>query len=152
MADFESEFFIDYSSLDDFQRQLINRKNSKSMVVSGSAGSGKSLIALHKAKQIASQGDRLTASTPTPVGNWQLVFPRVNQYKIVSSGIQDGVYNTEVKLRRLVPIEGEDLGEISNVLDNTGHNINSKVVIFDKGASGTKMKIYNKETGQFETV
>jgi hypothetical protein len=52
----------------------------------------------------------------------------------------------------LVPIEGEDLGEISNVLDNTGHNINSKVVIFDKGASGTKMKIYNKETGQFETV
>ena len=60
MADFESEFFIDYSSLDDFQRQLINRKNSKSMVVSGSAGSGKSLIALHKAKQIASQGDSYT--------------------------------------------------------------------------------------------
>ena len=53
MADFDSEFFIDYSSLDDFQRQLIDRKNNKSMVVSGSAGSGKSLIALHKAKQIA---------------------------------------------------------------------------------------------------
>lgn len=47
MADFDSEFFIDYSSLDDFQRQLIDRKNNKSMVVSGSAGSGKSLIALH---------------------------------------------------------------------------------------------------------
>lgn len=52
MADFDSEFFIDYSSLDDFQRQLIDRKNNKSMVVSGSAGSGKSLIALHKAKQM----------------------------------------------------------------------------------------------------
>ena len=26
MADFDSEFFIDYSSLDDFQRQLIDRK------------------------------------------------------------------------------------------------------------------------------
>lgn len=36
MADFDSEFFIDYSSLDDFQRQLIDRKNNKSMVVSGS--------------------------------------------------------------------------------------------------------------------
>lgn len=33
MADFDSEFFIDYSSLDDFQRQLIDRKNNKSMVV-----------------------------------------------------------------------------------------------------------------------
>ena len=41
MADFDSEFFIDYSSLDDFQRQLIDRKNNKSMVVSGSAGSDK---------------------------------------------------------------------------------------------------------------
>lgn len=103
-------------------------------------------------KLIARQGDTLTASTPTPVGNWQLVFPRVNQYKIVSSGIQEGVYNTEVKLRRLVPAFGEDLGDISNVLDSSGHNINQKVVIFDQGTSGTKMKIYNKETGQFETV
>ena len=57
MADFDSEFFIDYSSLDDFQRQLIDRKNNKSIVVSGSAGSGKSLIALHKAKQIAALGE-----------------------------------------------------------------------------------------------
>ena len=57
MAELESEFFIDYSSLDDFQRQLIDRKNSKSLVVTGSAGSGKSLIALHKAKQLASTGD-----------------------------------------------------------------------------------------------
>ena len=60
MPDFDSEFFIDYSSLDDFQRQLIDRKNDKSMVVSGSAGSGKSLIALHKAKQIAALGDSYT--------------------------------------------------------------------------------------------
>ena len=60
MADFDSEFFIDYSSLDDFQRQLIDRKNNKSMVVSGSAGSGKSLIALHKAKQIAALGEMYT--------------------------------------------------------------------------------------------
>lgn len=52
-----SDFFIDYSSLDDFQRQLINRNNRKSIVVSGSAGSGKSLIALHKAKQIAALGE-----------------------------------------------------------------------------------------------
>ncbi len=57
MADFDSDFFIDYSSLDDFQRQLIDRKNNKSMVIMGTAGSGKSLIALHKAKQIATLGE-----------------------------------------------------------------------------------------------
>ena len=53
----QDDFYIDYSDLDDFQRQLIDRKNNKSMVVTGSAGSGKSLIALHKAKQIAAAGD-----------------------------------------------------------------------------------------------
>ena len=55
MAD--SEFYIDYSSLDDIQHQLIDRRNNKSMVVTGSAGSGKSLIALHKAKQLAATGE-----------------------------------------------------------------------------------------------
>lgn len=60
MAELESEFFIDYSSLDDFQRQLVDRKNNKSMVIIGSAGSGKSLIALHKAKQLASTGNSYT--------------------------------------------------------------------------------------------
>lgn len=70
MADFDSEFFIDYSSLDDFQRQLIDRKNNKSIVVSGSAGSGKSLIALHKAKQIAALGESYTIIVYTnPCGN-----------------------------------------------------------------------------------
>lgn len=50
------DFYIDYSKLDDFQRQLIDRKNNKSMVVKGTAGSGKSLIALHKAKQLSALG------------------------------------------------------------------------------------------------
>lgn len=51
-----SDFFIDYSHLDDFQRKLIDARIGKDMIVSGSAGSGKSLIALHKAKQIANMG------------------------------------------------------------------------------------------------
>ena len=102
-------------------------------------------------KQLAKPGDD-SSTKPGPVGNWQLVFPRVNQYKIVSSGIQGGVYNTEVKLRRLVPLNGEDLGTVDNVLDSYGHNVNSKVVLFDHGSTGTKMKIYNKETNKFETV
>ena len=102
--------------------------------------------------KLASQGDTLTESTPRPVGNWQLVFPRVNEYKIVSTGIQEGVYNTEVKLRRLVPLFSEDAGDISNVVDVYGNNINQKVVVFDQSESGTKMKVWNKETGQFEIV
>lgn len=53
----EEDFYIDYASLDDFQRQLIDRSTEQNMVVTGTAGSGKSLIALHKAKKIANDGD-----------------------------------------------------------------------------------------------
>ena len=49
----EDEFYIDYAKLDDIQRGFVDRKINKSMVVTGTAGSGKSVIALHKAKQIA---------------------------------------------------------------------------------------------------
>ncbi|MEI8045803.1 MAG: 3'-5' exonuclease [Bacteroidota bacterium] len=48
----KKDFFIKESDLDDYQRDLLYRTLDQSMVVSGCAGSGKSVIALHKAKQI----------------------------------------------------------------------------------------------------
>jgi superfamily I DNA and RNA helicase len=50
------DFFIKEEELDNFQTQLIRRNISHSMVVSGCAGSGKSIIALWKAKQINDLG------------------------------------------------------------------------------------------------
>lgn len=44
------------SELDDFQHQISTMTIDKSMAVIGCAGSGKSIIALHKAKQIAAVG------------------------------------------------------------------------------------------------
>jgi superfamily I DNA/RNA helicase len=46
------QFYIQESELDEFQHSLVLRKITSSMVVSGCAGSGKSIIALHKAKAI----------------------------------------------------------------------------------------------------
>jgi superfamily I DNA/RNA helicase len=50
------DFFIKEEELDNFQTQLIQRNINRSMVVSGCAGSGKSIIALWKAKQINDLG------------------------------------------------------------------------------------------------
>jgi DNA helicase IV len=50
------DFFIKEEELDNFQTQLIQRNINHSMVVSGCAGSGKSIIALWKAKQINDLG------------------------------------------------------------------------------------------------
>lgn len=45
-------FFVKDSELDDFQVQILNKRTDKSFIVKGCAGSGKSILALWKAKQI----------------------------------------------------------------------------------------------------
>lgn len=63
----EDDFYIDYAKLDAGQKTLVDKeidpdrvfidKKNLSMVVTGTAGSGKSLIAIHKAKQVAALTD-----------------------------------------------------------------------------------------------
>lgn len=48
----KQKFFINEDELDDFQIQLLQKRIDQCMVVSGCAGSGKSILALWKAKQI----------------------------------------------------------------------------------------------------
>ena len=48
----KQNFFVNEDELDDFQVQLLQKRLDRSMVVSGCAGSGKSILALWKAKQI----------------------------------------------------------------------------------------------------
>lgn len=50
------DFYIDYASMDDIQRAYIRRRTDRHMVVTGTAGSGKSVIALHKLRQVCEQG------------------------------------------------------------------------------------------------
>lgn len=50
------DFYIDYAEMDDIQRAYINRRTDRHMVVTGTAGSGKSVIALHKLRQVSKQG------------------------------------------------------------------------------------------------
>lgn len=46
------DFYIRESELDDYQVKIISRRTDKSFIVKGCAGSGKSILALWKAKQI----------------------------------------------------------------------------------------------------
>lgn len=46
------DFYVKDSELDDFQVKVINRRTDNSFIVKGCAGSGKSILALWKAKQI----------------------------------------------------------------------------------------------------
>jgi superfamily I DNA/RNA helicase len=48
----KKDFYIKDSELDDFQLRVINRKTDGNLIVKGCAGSGKSVLALWKVKQI----------------------------------------------------------------------------------------------------
>lgn len=50
------DFYIDYANMDDMQRAYIKRPTNKHMVVTGTAGSGKSVIALHKLREVCDKG------------------------------------------------------------------------------------------------
>lgn len=72
-------FFVNEDELDDFQVQLLQKRIDRSMVVSGCAGSGKSILALWKAKQIQDLKDGSTYKF--------IVFTKtLNQY--MSDGIR----------------------------------------------------------------
>lgn len=49
-------FYVKDSELDDYQVKVINKRTDNSYIVKGCAGSGKSILALWKAKQIQEQG------------------------------------------------------------------------------------------------
>ena len=66
---------VEEESLDDDQLDLIDHTINSSMLVSGCAGSGKSVIAMHKAAQIAGMGYSviliaLTKSLTGFMGSW----------------------------------------------------------------------------------
>ena len=81
-------FYINDSELDDYQVKIINRRTDNSFIVKGCAGSGKSILALWKAKQI--QNDKM--------GSWLfIVFTKaLKQY--MSDGItQIGLQSNNVE-------------------------------------------------------
>jgi superfamily I DNA and RNA helicase len=48
-------FYVKEEELDDYQIKIINRRTDSSLIVQGCAGSGKSILALWKAKQIQNE-------------------------------------------------------------------------------------------------
>ena len=50
------DFYVDYADLDDIQRTIIKRRLNKSMVITGTAGSGKTVLAVHKLRQVRAKG------------------------------------------------------------------------------------------------
>lgn len=82
-----------------------------------------------------------------PTGNWQLVFPRVNEYTI--KNITDGRTFTPLKLNM---IRGDHISNADEVLDENGHVINHKTILVSDTGEEVTLKMYNTERGIWEQV
>lgn len=71
-------FYIRESELDDYQRRIINRRTDNSFIVKGCAGSGKSILALWKAKQIHDE----------KLGSYQMIVFTKSLKQYISDGVQ----------------------------------------------------------------
>ncbi len=79
-------FYIKDSELDDYRKQIINKRTDNSFIVSGRVGSGKLVLALWKAKQIQSE-DRGTVQI--------IVFTKALKQYISEGARQIGI-NTDI--------------------------------------------------------
>ena len=82
-----------------------------------------------------------------PMGNWQLVFPRVNEFII--SNVTDGRTFTPLKLQL---IRGDNITNADEVLDENHHVVNHKTIITSDTENGIIIKMYNSEKGQWEQI
>ena len=82
-----------------------------------------------------------------PIGMWQLVFPRVNTFRL--SNISNGLTFDAVKMDI---IRGSNLGKIGNVTNENDDIVNNKTLILDNSSSGNQLKAYNSETNSWDII
>ena len=82
-----------------------------------------------------------------PKGAWELVFPRIQSFKF-KNDVTDSTY-TPIRLN---VIRGTSITDTTEVIDQYGEPINSKVMIIDDTSTTTTLKVYNPDTGMWVTI
>jgi len=93
-------FYVKDSELDDYQVKIINKRTDNSFIVKGCAGSGKSILALWKAKQIQNEGR----------GSYQFIVFTKALMQYMSDGVRQVGINSSMK-----PDIGKDFYSDSSV-------------------------------------
>jgi hypothetical protein len=88
-----------------------------------------------------------THAPAPPMGNWQLIFPRIHEYTI--KNVVDGRTFTPMQLQL---IRGDHLNQVDEVLNEEKHVINHKIIVASDTNDGVILKMYNTELGRWEQI
>ena len=87
------------------------------------------------------------ASNHRLCGNWKLVFPRVQSFKL-----KNDKTNTEWIPVKMQTIKGRSISDIGTVYDSSGSNVNAKSLIINEGTEKIEIKMFNSNTGKWEKI
>lgn len=85
--------------------------------------------------------------TKQPMGSWQLVYPRINSYEF-----KDTTSGVTLKAVKLGTIRTSTSLVKPIITDADGNIVNSKHLLIDESSSTAKLKIYNTNTGNWDTI
>ena len=98
-----------------------------------------------RSAQIGSSIDQL-ASDEELCGNWRLVLPRINSYRLAND-----VTGTQYIPQKLDVIKAS-VSESDDITDPDGNVINAKCLVMDSSNGEVRFKAYNGVTRKWETI
>ncbi len=100
-----------------------------------------------KFRTIVSIGNSFDTKHVLPTGNWKLVFPRLESFKL-----SNGITGTTYKPVKLQMVRGENLPTLGNFTDEKGNIVNAKTLVVNQTSNGLALNVFNDVTGRWENV
>ena len=80
-------------------------------------------------------------------GNWRLVFPRVQSFKL-----KNDKTNTEWIPMKMQTIKGRSISDVGSVTDKYGNDVSIKSIIINEDVNGISLNMFNSNTGKWEKI
>lgn len=97
---------------------------------------------------IINKGETFNNRKIRPVGNWKLVFPRCESFRLTN--VTNGTTYKPTKMQML-RVENQSL--LGDVIDENGNTVNAKTLILNSTTSdGVSLNMYNTQSGSWEKI
>ncbi len=136
----KEKWLIDPSELDEFQREIRELDISESYVITGCAGSGKTILALHRANDIRIS---LLADGGDPTD-----FTLVVRTKVLKGFIKSGIQDLGISLNQVVHYEKWDGDEVDYIVVDEVQDFNEDKINLCQTASRKSMMLYGDSEQQ----
>lgn len=137
----KEKWLIDPSELDEFQREILNIGLDKSCVIKGCAGSGKTVLAIHRVNDIRLQA---LAEDPTATPSFTMVVYTNSLREFIRCGVKQ----LEINLKQIVLYERWDGSEVDYIIVDEVQDFAKDEIDMFSSAARKSMMLYGDSQQQ----